>query len=194
MAVDPSHGLLSTNALLAKWGVEPIAGIRAESRHVSHPEFGSAVIRDQKPIHAESLAVALDDDLTVDDWIRELDSRVFFFLQPERLEGLLKARSYRKDVHTVITLDTATLLAEHGDRVQLSRINSGFARPHSKARRGRGTFQTIADYRHPQRLVAHVGTSWDVAELCVVDGVVDVARHVVSVTRVHEGEVLEQLT
>ena len=47
---------------------------------LEHPINGTAVVRDQKPIHEPSLAEALDGMVPA-DWYRELDSRVFFFLQ-----------------------------------------------------------------------------------------------------------------
>jgi hypothetical protein len=192
------HGLLSTKTLLERWEVAPdvataLGGeIRCESSVVEHPEFGRAVVRDQKPINTTALADALVD-MSVGEWLDALNSRVFFFLQPERLSGLLNARSYRKTAHTVITIYTAGLVRAHGSRVELCKINSGFAQPHSKAARGRETFQTIADYAHPDREAPRSRPAWDVSELCVGGGVPDIREYVINVERIQADVVLEQI-
>lgn len=50
--------------------------------------------------------------------------------------------------------------------------------------RGPATFQRIEDYPHPARRRA-VAAASDVAELCVLDGVPDIADHVVRIERRH---------
>ena len=192
------HGLLSTNALVARWEVPQIqrealvAQVRSESRLVEHPRHGVAVVRDQKPIHEESLAAALTD-MTVAAWLHELNDRAFFFLQPERLQTLMNARSYRRHTHVVLTIDTASIVARYEDDIQLCAINSGFAQRHSRAPRGRDTFRPIRDYPHPARQAPRTKAPWDVAELAVRGGVPDIATHAIRVDRMRGGEVLEQL-
>lgn len=205
MAADGSwpsierHGLLSTAELVDRWAIGPtdarsslLAHRREESQVIEHPEYGIATIRDQKPMHEPSLVDALDD-MTVAEWYGVLNERVFFFLQPERLHGLLNARSYKGSVHTVITVDTASLLAAHESEIELCAFNSGFAQPHSKARRGRQTFQAIADYPHRERVTAKTAGQLDVSELCVLGSVPDIRDHVVRVERMHQSRVLERL-
>ena len=193
------HGLLSPTALVTRWGVRqgaPQATIlgkrRGESRVLEHAEFGTAVIRHQKAIHEPSLEDALED-MTLTEWYAVLNDRVFFHLQPRLLRDLLNARSYRDDAHTVITLNTRSLVAAHEDEIELSAINSGFAQRHSKEPRGRGTFASIEDYRHPTRSHA-VTKGQDVAELAIPRGVRDLRDHVVRVERMREGTTLERLT
>lgn len=205
MAADGSwpsiqrHGLLSTAALVEKWQVvEP--GIRSslleqrreESRVLKHPMHAAAVIRDQKPIHEPSLGEALDG-MTVGQWYEVLSARVFFFLQRERLEGLLNARSYTKDSHTVITIDTANFVAAHEREIELCTINSGFAQRHSKARRGLDTFQSISDYRHRALEAQRTCAPWDVAEFCVPGGVRDIGDHIIRVEWMRGDEILERI-
>ena len=201
MAADGSwpsiekHGLLSTKALAAKWGINSASLLeqrRDESRVIEHPLHGTAIVRDQKPIHEESLAEVLTD-MSVAEWLDELNSRVFFFLQPERLSTLLNATSYKKDAHTVITIDTASFVAAHEAEIELCAINSGFAQRHSKAARGSGTFQSIAGYQHPVRSEARIKPAWDVAELCVKDSVLDIAQHVIRVDRMRGDEIIWQI-
>ncbi len=130
--------------------------------------------------------------MTVGAWLHELNSRGFF-PRPERLRTLLNARSYRGQPHTVITLDTATLVDAYADRVELCAINSGFAQPHSKVRRGSETFMSIEQYPDRERATAKTTGAWDVAELCVRGGVADLADYAVSVERVIGDETLERI-
>jgi len=192
------HGLLSPAALVTRWGIKqgaPQAAIlgkrRGESRVLEHPEYGTAVIRHQKAIHEPSLEDSLED-MTLTEWYAALNDRVFFHLQPRFVQDLLSARSYRDDTHTVLTLSTKSLVAAHEDEIELSAINSGFAQRHSKEQRGRGTFLSIDDYRHPTR--SHpTSKSQDIAELAIIRGVRDLRDHVVRVERMREGTVLERL-
>lgn len=192
------HGLLSPTALVTRWGVKqgaPQAAIlgrrRSESRILEHPDFGTAVLRHQKALHEPSLADSLDD-MSVAEWYDLLNDRVFFFLQRNRLNEVLGARLYRDDAHTVITLNTKSLVAAYEDEIELSALNSGYAQRHSKEPRGRDTFQSIEEFAHPSRAHAVTKTQ-DVAELAVRRGVRDIRDHVVRVERMRDGTVLERL-
>lgn len=202
MAADGSwpsiarHGLLSAAALVERWEVAR-PGIRSslldqrrpDSAVLEHPEHGIAVVRDHKPIHDGSLVDALVD-MTPEQWFEVLNERVFFFLQKRRLESLLGA--YSKAPQIVITVNTASLVATHEDRIELCRINSGFAQPHNKVARGRRSFLPIAEYPHLERKVA-LKSATDIAELTVLGGVPDITNHVIRVERVFRGDVLERL-
>ena len=115
------------------------------------------------------------------------------FYQPERLAGLLGARSYRGRTHVVITVDIASLLSVHGPQVELCKINSGFAQPHSKAARGRDTSRSIERFEYLARGVPRSREPLDVTELCVVGGVADVAAHVIRVERMVGDQVVERV-
>lgn len=145
------HGLLSTNALLDLFEIEGEAREQLAARHrpdsvtISHAVHGAAVIRDQKPMDNRGLMRSLGDGLTPEEWYRILNDKVFFWLSAERLERLLNAAAYRGKRQTVLTVDTAALLARHADRVLLSPINSGCTKPMPQPR-GRDTFLSLADY------------------------------------------------
>lgn len=181
------RGLLSSAQLCDLYDVaDPqrhtlLAARRPATSALKHPVHGRAVLRDQGPLSTTKLASCLTDGMTVEQWLLALNGRVFFWLQENRLHRMLKA--YDDQDHDVLTVDTAGLVAAHQDRVRLSRINSGstayLARP-----RGPETFQRIEDYPHPARHRA-VAAASDVAELCVLDGVPDIAEHVVRVERRH---------
>jgi hypothetical protein len=107
------------------------------------------------------------------DWYAELNKRVFFWVTQERVQTLLGARAYRGRKHTVITVDTASLLDSHGDRVLLSPINSG-STIYRPVERGRDTFQRLDQYPFEERRRLR-GVDNAVAELCVEYAVSDVS-------------------
>ncbi len=145
------HGLLSTSALLDLFEVRDERRVALEARHrpesvaLQHPRHGTAVVRDQKPMDDQGLARSLGGGLTPADWYRLLNARVFFWVSAERLTRLLGARAYRDKRQTVLTVDTARLLARHEARVLLSPINSGATKPFP-APRGPDTFLPLARY------------------------------------------------
>jgi len=93
----------------------------------------------------------------------------------------------------VLTLDTASVVAAHEADIELCKINSGFAQPHSKARRGASTFLSIEEYVHRSRVRARSVPPWDVSEFCVRDSLLDIGNHVLRVERRKQDEVLEVL-
>jgi hypothetical protein len=146
------------------------------------------VIRDQSPLRPEILARSLTG-LTVPQWLAILNDRVFFWLDGQRLGTLLNARRNRDRAHDVLTVDTASLVATYADRIRLSAINSGATLFPNATARGAGTFRTIGDYPWDPRRRARNA----VAELAVIGGVPDVAKHVIRVERCHGDQVLDVL-
>jgi Family of unknown function (DUF7002) len=98
------RGRRRTEALLDRFEVaepqrtELLTRRRAVSVTISHPEHGTAVVRDNIPLSESKLAAALTD-MTVEQWLRLLNSKVFFWLQRERVNRLLGARAYRDSSH-----------------------------------------------------------------------------------------------
>lgn len=173
-----AHGLLSTTALLDLHGIygperQPIeAARRAASVVLDAPGKPLAVIRDQRPLSDRALEHCLQDGLTPSDWYRLLNGQVFFWPTRRRLDGLLRAVTYRTAAHDVIEVETRALLAAHAERLWLCPINSGNTRRRPRPR-GRATFRRIAD--HPR--------DESVAEVALDGGVLDVARFVRRVVR-----------
>ena len=148
------HGLLSTRALLDLFEVHGSRRVDLEARHrpesvtLHHAQHGQAVVRDQKPMDDRGLARGLalaGSSLTPTAWYQLLNARVFFWVNPTRLEKLLQARAYRTKRQTVLTVDTAGLLGRHAARVELSPINSGATKPYPQPR-GPDTFLPLARY------------------------------------------------
>ncbi|KFE71364.1 DUF7002 family protein [Hyalangium minutum] len=179
------HGLLSTSALLDLFEVRGEQRVALEARHrpesvtLYHPRHGTAVVRDQKPMDDAGLLRSLSGGLSPTDWYQLLNARVFFWVTHERLTKLLNARAYRNKRQTVLTLDTARLLARHEARVMLSPLNSGATKP-SAWPRGPDTFLPMVRYPF---------SSWDqrrkrrdpVVELTVTYSVPDIRDFVLRV-------------
>lgn len=188
-----THGLLSATALLDLYEVKGRARYELESQH--RPEsvrlqaegLPGAVIRDQKPMGDSRLRTCLKDGLTPKDWYEFLNARSFFWLSGARIWRLLKARAYRGLPQTVLTVDTAGLVATYRDRVRLSPINSG-ATLFNPQPRGKETFMPIADFPFHERRPRP--NADNVVELVVEYSVPDVAKYVRAVHRVEGQRVL----
>lgn len=192
------YGLLTTETIVTSAGLEQadveelLTMRRQHSVEIEHPALGRVVVRDQGPLNLSHLAPRLTD-MTVTQWLAELNSRVFFWLHPDKLAQLLGARRYRNTEHDVITVDTRSLLESVGDRARLSAINSGAALYPNATPRGSHTFSPIDayDYEAQRRRRGRVDA---VIELAVTGGVPDVAQHVIEVRRMRGNTVIETLT
>ena len=156
---------------------------RAESVTISREGLPNAIVRDQKPMTKSALKKCLTDGLTPKQWFETLNERVFFWLSRERLRRLLGARAYRGRPHTVLTVDTASLIEAHRDRIELSPLNSG-ATIYNPQPRGRDTFLPIIDYPFVERRRTRK-IDKAVVELVVRGGVPDIAKHLIAAHRVH---------
>lgn len=165
-----AHGLRSTSALLDLFEVAPAdrhaieSQRRAESVQIHHPDYGAAVIRDQKPMTDAALDGCLTD-MSPRQWYEHLNRKVFFWPTRKRLERLLNARAYRDRSHTVLTLDTAHLVEAYAQSTYLSPINSGstlfLPRP-----RGNDTLVPLGNYEFESRRRVR-GVSGAIAEVAV---------------------------
>lgn len=181
------RGLLSTTASLDALGIAGAQRIALESAYrpeMAHLRPGSAddiVLRDQRPMHPRRLAQALPDGVTTEQWYRLINSKVFFWVSPERLGRLL--RSYGASEHDVLRVDTASLLQAHFARTWLCHMNSGNTLPIPHYR-DETIFKRIPDY--PANRAGN--PIKEVVELVVDYSVPDITKHVVDVTRV-QGDV-----
>jgi len=111
------NGLLSTSALLDRFCVKAPERKKIElsnrrsSVEIAHPQYGKVTIRDQIPMTDKALERCLED-MTVPEWYRTLNGRVFFWTTSERLTRLFDARAYRGKRQTIITIDTKSFLEE----------------------------------------------------------------------------------
>jgi hypothetical protein len=185
------RGLLSTSALLDLYDVDGERRVAIESRRrtdsvvIRSDGLAPVVIRDQKPIDEEKLRASLDEGLSPQDWYRILNARTFFWASRDRLLRLLRARAYRGRPQIVLTIDTESLVAAHGDRIELCRINSG-STLFSPPRRGRNTFLPLVDCPCESSLKTRRREN-AIAEVVVRGGVPDLRDHVLKVYRVADG-------
>ena len=142
--------------------------------------------------HRPALERCLASRLVPEDWYVELNSRVFFWLDPRRLNR--QRRACGSSPQIVLTVDAHRLLSTYARRAALTPFNTGNAR-RSPARRGRETFVPFDKWRES-------GWSWEAAalqtalrspshppvELAIADGVEDVLDFVVDVRRLDAGE------
>ena len=189
------HGLLSTRALIDLFEVdEPLRSEilrrrRPESIRLHHPDHGVAVVRDQIPLREAPLRGCLTD-MTLEEWLDALNSRVFFWLDEPHLETLLGAGAYRDRAHDVLHIDTAALLDRHAARITLSSINSG-STIYNPRPRGSTTFLPIGDYPFEERRRARGKDA--IVELAVDHSVPDIADVLVRVERRRAGGEIEKV-
>jgi hypothetical protein len=140
-----------------------------------HPLHGTATLRDQKPLSRKSLERCLSD-CTPEAWYGILNERVFFWLSRDRLKTLMSAAEYAGRMHTVLKLDTASLLAHHATKVELAHMNTGNTRPFAHPR-GPSTFRSLNEYPYEAR--RRLGDYSAVVELTVLGGVPDIRDFVI---------------
>ena len=167
------RGLLSTTALLNHFPVSESRRRRIESAHRSADEtlHPGVVIRHQAPLSHKRLKGLLKD-MEPEEWYKLLNGKVFFWATLRRLHDMLDARAPR--TQEVLIVDTRRLVECHGDRIKLSRINSGAT--NGGARRGSRTFKTIKDY--PQ-----ITRNDQVAEVTIACCVTDIVELTLRVDR-----------
>jgi hypothetical protein len=181
-------GLLSTSALLDRFGIEGEqrhaieSSLRPEIVSIEHSDLGVVLVRDNKPMQETVLRRCLQG-VEPREWYEHLNRRVFFWVERKRLLKLLGARAYRDRPHLVLEVDTAELLRRHSEKVMLSPINSGATFAMNPAPRGPETFRRIADHLEGKPVV----------ELAVDYAVPEIANFVLSVSRWHGAEDLEEV-
>ena len=151
---------------------------RPESVPIEHPVYGTAWIRDNRPINETVLRRTLVG-MTEPEFYRLLNGRVFLWLPERRLTKLREAPPYRERQHDILVVSTERLMSAYADRIELSPLNSGAVHPAADYPRGQGTFSRIADYPWMQRTT--VASAEPIVEVTVPYAIPDIARFVVEV-------------
>lgn len=128
------------------------------------PVLGRVTFRDQGGIPKTGLGAALID-VSEADWYRELNRRVYFFVDRRGADRF--AGAYSGQPQAVFTVDTERLLETCRDRVALSTINTGYAM-RQPAPRGLNTFIALDDFAS--------GQAGQVAEVTVEHGIENIAK------------------
>lgn len=189
-----THGLMSTKAVLDHLEIEGADRTRFESEHrdqkmdVRAGRSSNIVLRDQKPMPEGRLIRALTDGTTPQRWYELINSKVFFWVEEERLHRLLGARDYRNLEHDVLTLDSSAFIPAYAASIWLCHMNSGntWPIPH---RRGMDIFYRIQDY--PVNRSGKPAKA--VVELMVDYAVPNIADFVVEVRRMQGSQVLSAI-
>jgi len=190
------NGLLSTTALLDMFGITGRERLNIESSHrpesvsIIHGSYGTAVIRDQKPMSEAALRKCLIN-LSPKQWYETLNRKVFFWLTSERLLRLLSARAYRGKRHCVLTVNTERLLRLYLGKITLSPINSGNTLYRSQPR-GAETFLPLNKYPFDVRRKLR-GRMNAIAELAVDYHVLNIEKVVEKVEHMQAERVIEIL-
>lgn len=167
-----AHGLESAARLVARYGASPTLVSARRARGVELGD-GAVTLRDNGVLDDGRLAACLVG-VAPPEFYRMLNGRVYFWPSRHRVDRLLAARAYRARPHLVLTLDTAAVLARHGERVRLSPINMGttlFTPP----ARGLHTATPLDAYPFAERR-RRAGRRDAVAEVSVEDAVPDAAE------------------
>lgn len=192
-----THGLLSTLALVDRFGPEPdvrndtLQRVRSQSITLHNPALGSVVIRDQKPL--KFLAECLLPGTSPQQFLDALNSRVFFWLTKERLQRLLGAKLYRDKQHTVLQVDTRQLMARYGDTVELAPYNTGSMHVPTAPPRGSDVFVPIDSYPYESWRSKRGRIGDAVVELTVPYSVPDIGEMTSRVELWKGGEAVEVL-
>jgi hypothetical protein len=186
-------GLRSATALLDMVGVTGRERARLERNQRSTYTVlpNGAQIRDQRPMPPAALQRCLIG-MSPSEWYALINTHVFFWLDPARLNRQRAACNHRPQV--VLTMDASGLLAAYVDMAAVTPINSGNAR-RRPARRGAATFVPYASW---------VASAWDSeadslaiparpkshapVELTIVGSIPDVMRFVVGVQELAPGQ------
>jgi len=191
------HGLMSTTALLDKFGIKGAARQDIESRRrptsieLSKKGIGTAVVRDQFPMTDGGLERCLRDGLTPPSWYKLLNSKVFFWLTRGRLLRLLNAGNYRSQEHDVMEVDAAAILSAYASRVWFCPMNSGCTKPFAHPR-GKDTFKRIGDYPYAEWR-AKRARGERVVEVAIDYAVPDIAKYVKRVLKMKSDATLQTL-
>ncbi len=178
-------GLLSTTYLLGLFEIEPELRTRIETKPrptaipLEHPLHGCVIINDNQPLNEKALACCLNGGLTPADWLRILNSRVFFWASEDGLNRLLGARFNRNRTREVIVIDTLSLATAHAERLELCPINSG-STLRKAARRGLDTFTPLLHHSFKDWSKRR-GQRDKILEITVRDHVTDIAQHMIDV-------------
>ncbi|MFC1914913.1 DUF7002 family protein [Chloroflexota bacterium] len=161
------HGLLSTTALLDLFEYTGERRLEIESRwrpnsvKIENPVYGTAVVRDQRPMPPDKITPLLRG-IGLQEWYELLNGKTFFWVSRHRLDTLLNAYAYRNKSHCILFVDTKKLLDAYADIITLTNINTGFA--HYGGPRGRDTFKSIKDFT-ANRGVWELAVDYDVKHI-----------------------------
>ena len=184
------QGLLSAQRLLENSKEDSTELLRAHRPAAVRLSSG-AWLRDQRPMPPAVLARYLADGVTPADWFALLNSKVFFWIDPERLNRQRLACGEARQI--VLVVDAARLLEKYATRARVTPINTGNAL-RAAARRNLSTFVPydawVASAWQHERIGGKKTRpdSHRPSELTIEGGVEDVMSYVVGTRTLEAGE------
>lgn len=176
-----AHGLLSTQRLVELSTNVDRSMLRQHRPEGTYLDVG-AFIRDQSNMQRKSIERALRSGVTPEDWFELLNSKVFFWLDLDRLNCHRAACKNQKQV--VLAIDAHRMLDEYAPLASVSPINSGHAM-RTAVPRNLSTFvpykkwvESGWDSEQVPGVSRRRGALWP-AELAVTGHIPDIARFVV---------------
>jgi hypothetical protein len=178
--------------LLTKFG-NPSSSLVRTHRSTGLRLTSQIVIRDQRPMPPQALARCLTDNLRPEDWFELLNSKIFFWLDPKRLNRQRMACGSEPQIALIV--DGRHLLTNYGAMASVTPINTGNAM-RAAARRN---FTTFVPY---ERWLLDAWTYEEVpgatprpmhhrpVELCISDAIPDIADYIIEIIPLAAGEIL----
>lgn len=143
------RGLLPTVTLLKELGIdkptidEITTAARPRDRAVKDSTGETFIITNNKPLLGSILSSVLVD-MTAEQWLHSLNSRVFFWPEAFRMNATLIARS-KNSPCCLLKLDANKLAERYYSCMEFSPINTGSVRS-TNQRRGSRTFIPAVEY------------------------------------------------
>jgi hypothetical protein len=187
-----NHGLMSARRLMQVYEANNGAASRSH-RPASRRLSPGVLIRDQRPMPPRALISCLRSGLTPEDWFELLNSKVFFWLDPERLNRQRLACGTAPQVAFVV--NASRLLMKYSTLATVTPINTGNAL-RKAAPRNLTTFvpyqRWLVDGWSYEQVpgVRHRTKSHRPVELTIDEAVPDIMDYVVTVVALRAGETL----
>ena len=102
------------------------------------------ILNDNSPLQDGPLRRALPPELSPEDWMRALNSRVFLFTKLREAEAFADAAASRSRARDLWAFDTATLADRYFDRLEITPFNTGATTRRPPAR-DLSTFAKVAE-------------------------------------------------
>ncbi|MGH7905346.1 MAG: DUF7002 family protein [Candidatus Binataceae bacterium] len=119
-----NHGLMSARRLLKIYAAKEHDAARRH-RPRSRRLASGVLIRDQRPMPPKALMRCLKSGLAPEDWFEFLNSKVFFWLEPKRLNRQRLACGASPQI--ALVLNAARLLTNYSALATVTPINTGNA-------------------------------------------------------------------
>ncbi len=175
-----AHGIHPAATLFDSFGQAHLATTRrAAPIRLQNVAGRRATVSDNAPLTEAALAKCLDPGLTPQDWLYQLNRRVFFWADEARLAKLVNARNNRNRAKSVLVVDTLRFAEAYRDNIELCPINSG-STIHKPTRRGLATFTPLGRLSFAEWRVLR-GYRDTICEVTVCVGIPDLIDFVIEI-------------